>query len=413
MKRRPRRGLMLVLLVAVAVGCAAGNAQQQPVSGAETDVRLFAAELERIHPNPYHATPREEYARRVDELAARAGSLDRDELVVELMRLLALLGERDGHSGIYTLHTHPRPLRLYPLRTYWFSDGLTLVGGDEPGAKLAAIEGVPIAEVVGRVRPLITRDNEWSFRERIPYYLVCAEVLRGLGIAKGERVTFTLQSASGRRDVELAPIDAGSYTARFPYYWQPPAAPPGVRNPLWVRYRGTGQAVTTLQRGRFVYVAYTHTGDAGDLAARIKRLARKPAFRRLIVDVRQNGGGDNTRYFALLDAIASKVVNRRSRPVLLTGRTTFSAAGNFAADVEQSTPARLIGEPPGGSPSQWGDFAPFVLPNVGLEVLVATQYVERGRDGDTRAALEPHVRVELSSAEWLAGRDPVLQAALR
>jgi hypothetical protein len=74
---------------------------------------------------------------------------------------------------------------------------------------------------------------------------------------------------------------------------------------------------------------------------------------------------------------------------------------------------RLIGEPPGGSPSQWGDFAPFVLPNVGLEVLVATQYIERGRDGDTRAALEPHLRVELSSVDWLAGRDPVLAAALR
>lgn len=403
---------MLVLLVVAAVGCAAGSAQQG-VPGAEADVRLFAAELERIHPNPYHATPRDEYARRVDELAARADSLNRDQLVVELMRLLALLGERDGHSGIYTLHTHPQPLHLYPLRTYWFSDGLFVVGGDEPGAKLVAIDGVPIADIVARVRPLITRDNEWSFRERVPYYLVCAEVLRGLGIATGEQVTFTLESAAGRRDVELDALPAASYTARFPYYWQPPAAPPGVRNPLWVRYRGTPQALTTLQRGRYVYVAYTHTGDAWDLAERIKRLARKPAFRRLIVDVRQNGGGDNSRYFPLLDALASKVVNRRSRPVLLTGRTTFSAAGNFAADVEESTRARLIGEPPGGSPSQWGDFAPFVLPKVGLEVVVATQYVERGRDGDTSPALEPHVRVELSSADWLAGRDPVLQAALR
>jgi hypothetical protein len=106
-------------------------------------------------------------------------------------------------------------------------------------------------------------------------------------------------------------------------------------------------------------------------------------------------------------------VNRRSRPVLLTGRTTFSAAGNFAAEVERSTRARLIGEPPGGSPNQWGDSASFVLPNVGLEVAVATQYVERGRDGDTRASLEPHLRVELSSADWLAGHDPVLAAALR
>jgi hypothetical protein len=107
------------------------------------------------------------------------------------------------------------------------------------------------------------------------------------------------------------------------------------------------------------------------------------------------------------------VVTRRSRPVVLTGRTTFSAAGNFVAEVEQFTRARLVGEPPGGSANQWGDFAPVALPNVGLEVMVATVYVERGRTGDTSPAIEPHVRVEASSADWLAGRDPVLQAALR
>jgi hypothetical protein len=46
-------------------------------------------------------------------------------------------------------------------------------------------------------------------------------------------------------------------------------------------------------------------------------------------------------------------------------------------------------------------------------VLVATQYVQSGRPGDTRAALEPAIRVEASSADWLAGRDPALTAALR
>jgi hypothetical protein len=57
---------------------------------------------------------------------------------------------------------------------------------------------------------------------------------------------------------------------------------------------------------------------------------------------------------------------RRSRPVVLTGRTTFSAAGNFVAEVERFTRARLIGEPPGGSANQWADFAPVTLPDVGL-----------------------------------------------
>jgi Peptidase family S41 len=104
---------------------------------------------------------------------------------------------------------------------------------------------------------------------------------------------------------------------------------------------------------------------------------------------------------------------RRSRPVVLTGRTTFSAAGNFVAGVKQFTRARLVGEPPGGAANQWCDYAPVVLPTVGLEALVATVYIERGRDGDTSPTIEPHVRVELSSADWLRGRDPVLAASLR
>jgi C-terminal processing protease CtpA/Prc len=167
-----------------------------------------------------------------------------------------------------------------------------------------------------------------------------------------------------------------------------------------------------MQRGRFVYVAYNSTYDSVDLAARIVRLARKPAFRRVILDLRQNGGGNNSKYAPLLNALTNRFVVRRSRPVVLTGRTTFSAAGNFVADIERFTRARLVGEPPGGSPNQWGDFAPVVLPNVGLEAVVATTYVQSGRPDDVRAAIEPHVRVELSTADWLAGRDPALTTAL-
>ena len=241
------------------------------------------------------------------------------------------------------------------------------------------------------------------------HHLVCAEVLHGLGLAP----TFTFETPQGRRDVAPAPIAAGQYAAEFPYFWQAPAPPAGVARPLWVRYRGTAQAVTTMQKGRVVYVAYTQTTDSGDLSQRILRLARKKPFRRLVVDIRQNGGGNNQKYWPLLHAIKSKVVNRHTRPALLTGRTTFSAAGDFAADVERFTRARIVGEPPGGSPSQWGDFTEVGTP------------ARRPRGGSWRPSTcragvpathaprsAPAVLVEASSADWLAGRDPALATAL-
>jgi hypothetical protein len=81
--------------------------------------------------------------------------------------------------------------------------------------------------------------------------------------------------------------------------------------------------------------------------------------------------------------------------------------------VERATPARLVGEPTGGAPNQWGDATAEELPNIGLKYYIATVYVEVTTPDDRRVTVEPDVRVELSSADWFAGRDPVLEAALR
>ena len=64
-------------------------------------------ELEQRHPNPYHAVSREDFHRAADDLAARAPALTREQEIVGVMRLLAMLGERDGHSGIHPLSPIP------------------------------------------------------------------------------------------------------------------------------------------------------------------------------------------------------------------------------------------------------------------------------------------------------------------
>jgi hypothetical protein len=45
-------------------------------------------------------------------------------------------------------------------------------------------------------------------------------------------------------------------------------------------------------------------------------------------------------------------------------------------------------------------------------VRIATRYHEFGPPGDARAATHPDVAVGLFSADYFAGRDPVLAAAL-
>jgi hypothetical protein len=84
--------------------------------------------IREIHPNPFHATPEAAFQKAADDLAARAPTLSPDQLLVELMRFTNLLGERDGHSGIFPLDSaHRRVLHVFPLYLYKFSDGLFVV----------------------------------------------------------------------------------------------------------------------------------------------------------------------------------------------------------------------------------------------------------------------------------------------
>jgi hypothetical protein len=385
------------------------NASGGPLD-AVADIRTLVAELERQHPNPYHSISRDDFHRAADDLAARAPALRRDQLVVGVMRLMALLGERDGHSGVHPLSPVPgQNLRAYPLRLYRFPEGLFVARALDPslvGARVAAIGGVPIEEVEARVRPLITRDNEWTVLDRLPFFVVVAEVLGGLDIPPV--FSFELPNGSGR-DVAMEPISIALHVQRFGGWWRPTTRP--GRQPLYLRLRNRAYALSRIDRGRALYVTYNETRNPRGVPSRLIQLARSKRVRRVIVDVRLNGGGDNTTYNGLIQALRHRRINNARKLRVLIGRRTFSAAGNFAGDVDRYTKARFVGEPTGGAPSQWGDSALIPLPSLGIAVATAVMYI--GSTDDTRDATHPDIPVATSASDFFAGRDPVLAASLR
>jgi hypothetical protein len=263
------------------------------------------------------------------------------------------------------------------------------------------------------VRPLVTRDNESSLILRLPEFMITGEILHGLGLADtADEVRLTVERPDGTRiDATLPTLAGPAYWELIQHVWAPPP-PPGVRTPLWLRNQGGGHWFAKLAKGRVVYAAYMHTTSSSSFADALLRRAKSPKVERVIVDVRVNGGGDNTAYRPLLDALRSRFVNRPGRLILLTGRVTFSAAGNFAAEVEDRTRARIVGEAPGGSPHNYGDRVEIELESLGWIVHVPPQYVTVLGRTDERASLVPDVAVQIGVADHFAGRDPVLAKAI-
>src|SRR6478672_2041928 len=341
-----RRILLTILGVAVVVASGASGPARPSSPSAAADVRLLMERIRTAHPDPFHATSEAAFQAAADDLAARADGLSPDQFLVELMRFSCLLGERDGHSGIFP------------------------------------------------------RDNEATRDDRFMSFMLTAEVLHGLGLRPGTGpASFTLQRpGTAPQAVTLAPVSASAYLRLMhPLFPSFVYALPKEPKPLYLRRRGEDHYVTTIDRGRVVFVGYNMTlGSTGPEARRLLRLARQKRVRRVVVDVRLNPGGDNHTYAPLLAVLRSKAVNRPGRLVVLISRSTFSAAENFITDLERRTRAVFVGETSGGSPNLYGDATGVDLPAAGVYANIATRYWQKSFASDTRVGIAPKVTVPLS-----------------
>jgi hypothetical protein len=414
----------LLLTIALCLAAAGIGGASAAVPGAASDVRLLAEQMETLHPDLFASVNRARFRTAVSNLAARADGLDENDLLVELMRIAALPGNGNGHTGIFPGDPgHRRQMHLYPLRLFTFPDGTYVVdeqGNDGlVGARLTAVGGLPYAEVAKRVRPLVPHDNASSWKGLLPHYVLSAEVLDGLGIADGlSSLEFTFTESGQSRTVTLSPIPVPAYVSAFadPHYGHYPSIlPRRAPVPMYLRKLGPDIWFDTIDNGRAVFVGYNAIQPIGDaFVRRVQTAARRPKVRRVIVDLRLNGGGNNTTYGTLLAALQSPSINKRGRLFVLIGRATFSAAANFAADVDRSTKAIFVGEPTGGGVKIYGDAVPFQLPRSGIEARVAARYWDFGKGPrDRRLAINPDTKVNVTVADFLAGRDPVLAAALK
>jgi C-terminal processing protease CtpA/Prc len=153
--------------------------------------------------------------------------------------------------------------------------------------------------------------------------------------------------------------------------------------------------------------------SAGSVPDEVLARVAQGGVERVVVDLRNNGGGDNHRYGQLLAVLQDPSIDRPGRLVVLIGRLTFSAAGNFATEVEAKTGAIFVGEAMGSSPNTYGDVRRSPLRTIGRDVYIASTYHQKSTAYDPRITIEPDVAVPYSSDDYFNDRDPQLEAAIR
>jgi carboxyl-terminal processing protease len=354
------------------------------------------------------------------------------QTTLEYYRVLTEMAARlrDGHTGVYVPKelfdaVYARPA----FRTVLVEDRVVVSSvfddrlrgeGIVPGVEVVEVDGMPVKRYAEeRVAPLQSASTPHDLAARVYGFAL-------FGGLVSETLDVTFRSTSGEaftRKVARLPIAEGRKLAT------PPA----------MEFR--------MLPGNVAYVALNSFNDdsaAEQFEARFDEIAKADA---LVIDVRENGGGNSGVGYRVLACLTDKPFKtsrwrtRDYRPtfrawgrgegvhaeeagevapsgsrhfskpvVVLTSARTYSAAEDFAVAFDAMKRGPIVGEPTGGSTGQPLMFA---LPGGGgARVCTKRDTYPDGREF-VGVGVQPHTLVRPTLADFRAGRDTVLEAALR
>ncbi len=432
MIRSARSATFALLLLAVPLVGRAEAIGSDWVAKWRADLAFMADSLPLQHPNFFHSVTRAEYRGALDSLSRRLPQLEQHQVVVELGRIVAKVG--DGHTrvtfpfdpaaGFFTGHTTTAApkipdlvFRHYPIRLGLFGDSLWVIRADSShrdllGGRVTRIGRMTADQAIAAVAPTIQRDNDRQVRDLLPTWLVCPEVLEARGVVGSLALDSISVERIGRTfTAPLVPVAPGADVRWF-------EARDTTALPLRDRYPTRAHWFTQIQGSRTFYARYREVrDDPGDAistwADSLFAAIDTAGGDRLVIDARGNVGGNGFLNGPLVQhVIRAEKLWQPGGLWLLTDCGTFSAAIMLAADLERWTPVIIAGEKTGGHPNSYGDSKRVVLPNSGITVRVSSLYWQLTGPNDPRDGFTPLVPVESRWLDWRVNRDAVLDAAL-
>jgi hypothetical protein len=382
------------------------------------DLDYLVRRMEKVHYNLYAKVSRHGLQSAVNDLKARVTALKDEEMAVGVQRILALVG--DGHTTLMREGPgRPVPPR-YPLVLYLFKEGLYVRSAapefaEIVGGEVLRIGNASAEEALHAVAPLCSHDNAMGIKLLGPQYLADPAVLSYLKLAEDiTRVRLVVKKPGGEQvQVELRPSKfAESQIMKFVRANARAKSPEPLsfqkdHERFWFEY---------LPEKKLVYFQYNQVGNKAEetlekFCGRLFAFINDKTVEYLVIDMRNNGGGNNFLNRPIVHGlIRSDKINRSGHLFVLVGRRTFSAAMNGTVDIERNTQAIFVGEPTGSSPNFVGETNVLVLPCSGLRVSCSSLYWQSSTAMDHRSWIAPSLLAEPSLIAFAQNRDPGLEA---
>jgi hypothetical protein len=402
-------------------------AQTVDISSWRRDLKVIAAELPATHPNAFYRLRPQTWDSAGKALDARLPSLTRNQAMVALSQLVALVN--DGHTAINPMFDTVMNVHYYPVRFGLFEDGLFIQSAANQyasivGSKVLRIGKVSSEEALAAMATTFGHENEWWVNAWAPMRLNLAEILDGLGLVddpsrlpvviekNGKRTTVTLEPTGRIRPTghnPLSGIDMNGWSDMR----NPGSTPLSASNsdkPYWSQFISSDSTLFVSYRA----VVSLDNPTNADFWRGVFAMADSLPVKRLVIDLRENSGGNSFYNRQVVRGIIARPrLDRAGALFVFIGDRTFSAAMNLVQDLEQWTNATFVGAPTGNATVFFGDHKQIVLPVSGITVNVSTLPWYPADPRDRRSFIAPRLYTPMTSSDYREGVDPAMSAILR
>ncbi|MEM8506616.1 MAG: hypothetical protein AAF717_02250 [Bacteroidota bacterium] len=391
------------------------------VSEWQADLDYLQRQVHAEYPFLFKKITKEAWDTQVAEFRAKIPSLAEHEVKVGLSRMVSAFGY--GHTQIpFSVLAKDA---ILPVNLYHFTDGIYVEGvhkehSETLGAKVVAVNGLPIEEALAKIKPVVPAENNQYFKGYGLRFLTVPSVLHAQGITATlqQEVSLTLEKEGKRFTHSFSAIPLKDMSREY-LYTRP--------NENWLSSREAGATpmylkhlkekyfyFELLEGTKTLYVRQSSVFDhpketLRDFYARLFAFIDTQGVEKLIYDVRLNGGGDNYNNIHFIKGIMARPeLNKKGNFFFVIGRNTFSACQNLTNDVETYTEAILVGEATSENKNFYGDTKSVLLPNSGIKAYLSFAWWQDKPQWENKDATTPNFYVAPTFEEYRTNQDPVL-----
>lgn len=410
-----KRGLTIICIFIIALfllfpGCSSNESpllkEKDRDAKWEEDLDFLTQELPKRHKNLFFQMDRADFYSKMNELKSKISQYSDEEMKVEISKVIASVG--DAHTMVAVNRS-----MLYPLKLYWFADGIYVIDAskdyeDALYYKLEKINNRNVDSIIKSLKTVISHENESWYKLLAGYYMVVPEVLKGLRISTSDDIMMGFVNDKGEKfEMAIKP----QLVEEINYVNNPRK---DDSQPLFLRNSHQYYWYQYLPEKNTMYFQYNVCVDMEEQTFKsfnkeMFKVIDQKKIERLVVDLRNNGGGNSTILHPFLEEIEKRDY-LKDRLFIIIGRNTFSSALMNAIELKNQTKAILIGEPTGGKPNGYGEVKILLLKNTGVTVQFSSKYFEL-TEGETDS-LYPDIHIELSFLDYMNKKDPALEWVL-